>query len=512
MTKHLVLNIFILAIFIISILFIFEGHTGLSLGDEGFLWYGAQRVMLGEVPIRDFMSYDPGRYYYSAALMSFWGNNGIMALRGAVAIFQTLGLFIGLLLIAQTKKKQNVLYLLVSAITLTAWMFPRHKLFDISLSIFLIGILTFLIINATSRRYFITGVSVGLIAVFGRNHGVYGVVGSLAILLWLNINRTHGPKLITGFAFWVGGVVIGYLPIILMGLLVPDFADAFIDGIKNLIETGDTNLPLPIPWPWRVNFTILSLDSAIRAVWVGLFFIGIIIFSVLSIFWVVLQKFHHKPVSPTLVATSFLSLPYAHLAFSRADISHLAQGSFPLLIGCLILLSTQKVKIKWPLVLLLCTTSLEIMSASHPGWQCYLSKQCVTIEISGSHLLVNPNIANDVVLLRQLADQYTPEGQSFIAAPFLPGAYALLERKSPVRDIYPIKPRSLAFQKAEIEKMQASNVRFAIIIDLALDGREELRYRNTNSIIYQHIMDHFEKLPSTTNPNMLIYKAKVKTS
>src|SRR6185312_3964765 len=153
----------------------------------GFLWYGVQRVMLGEVPIRDFMSYDPGRYYWSATLMRLWGDNGIVALRGSVAIFQVMGLFVALLLIARDARTPNFPYLLLSTITLVAWMYPRHKLFDISLSILLIGVLAFLVQNSTRRRYFFTGLCVGLVAVFGRNHGVYGVLGRLGVMIWLTI-------------------------------------------------------------------------------------------------------------------------------------------------------------------------------------------------------------------------------------------------------------------------------------------------------------------------------------
>ena len=506
--KLLALEILALASFVVFTLFIWQGNKGFGLGGEGFLWYGAQRVMLGEVPIRDFMAYDPGRYYWLAALMSLWGDNGIMALRGAVAVFQATGLFVGILLIAGSVKEQNFYYLLLSAITLVVWMFPRHKLFDITLSILLIGVLAFLVQNPTSRRYFFTGLCVGLVAVFGRNHGMYGVAGSLGVMAWLSIKRVEGPGLIKGFALWATGVIAGFMPILVMALLIPGFAIAFWESIRFLFEVKATNLPLPVPWPWRVNFATVPVGGAIRGVLVGLFFIATVFFGMLSVAWVVWQKLRKKQVSPALVSASFLALPYAHLAYSRADVSHLAQGIFPLLVGCLVLLAMQPAKIKWPLALMLCGASLWVMHVLHPGWQCHGSTQCVNIEISGSNLVVKPRTAADVDLLRKLADEYAPNGQSFIAMSFWPGAYALLERKSPMWEIYAFYPRTQAFEQAEVERIKTAKPGFALVFDWPLDGRDELRFRNTHPLIHQYILDHFERLPDSPNPAYGIYRAK----
>jgi len=65
--------------------FLLEGHAGFNLGDEGYLWYGVQRVLHGEVPIRDFMSYDPARYYWAAGLLWLFHANGLIAVRAATA-------------------------------------------------------------------------------------------------------------------------------------------------------------------------------------------------------------------------------------------------------------------------------------------------------------------------------------------------------------------------------------------------------------------------------------------
>jgi len=505
-SKILVALLLFLTAFLVTIFFMWQGHLGFSLWDEGYLWYGAQRVLQGEIPIRDFQSYEPGRYYWAATFMYLFGDNGIMALRVSVAIFQAIGVFVGLFLICSSAKRQNIFYIFLSAIILMLWMYPRHKFYDISISILLIGSLYFLIHNPTARRYFFSGLVVGLAAVFGRNHGLYGIIGSLTTMVWLSIKRepSHTLGSARGFFLWSAGVITGFMPVIIMTLVIPGFGTAFLESIFSNLST----IPRPIPWPWLVNFSSFTVGEAIRGVLVGLFFISIIAFGVFSAIWVFYKKLRGKHVPPQLAAAAFMVLPYAHHACWRADVSHLAQGIFPLLIGCLIIFSAQPSARKWIFLIVLCMSSIWTILPHHPGWQCCKSSKCVTVKISQSNLLVSPETARDIKLLRRLVNQYAPDGQSFIAAPFWPGAYALLQRKSPLWEIYSTHPRPQAFEKAEIERIKRNKPTFAIILAHPLSGRDELRYKNTHPLTNKFIQDNFERIPYARKPEYQIYKAK----
>ena len=272
--------------------------------------------------IRDFMSYDPGRYYWSAAVLYVLGGNSLLNLRVAIAAVQAMGLFTGLWLIARsdsTASKRSLWFDLLAAATLLAWMFPRHKMFDIAASIFLIGILSQLVRNSQPRNYFLVGLGVELVAVFGRNHGVYGAIGSFCVMIWLRVGGGAGCGFLRGLGLWVCGVIIGFLPILLMALLIPGFGSAFVESLRFLFEQGATNLPLAAPWPWTVSFRTLPPGDAVRALLIGCFFVGSLMFTALGIAWVVFRRLLGADVQPTLVASVFLALPYAHYAFSRAD-------------------------------------------------------------------------------------------------------------------------------------------------------------------------------------------------
>jgi hypothetical protein len=502
----------ILAFVLVLSIFLWESHIGFNIWDEGFLWYGVQRVMLGEIPIRDFMAYDPARYYWSAAFMSLWSDNGIVALRASVAIFQAFALVIGLQLVTNNTQGRNYAFWIASAFILLLWMFPSHKLFDVSISILLVGALTFLIRRPIPSRFFITGVSIGLIAIFGRNHGVYGAISCFTTILYLGLRRQQGPSLINSIAIWILGIIVGYLPVLLLALLDPGFAQAFYESIRFLFEIQATNLGLPIPWPWKVDFGAQPLFDAIRATIVGILFIALPTWGIIGVAWAIKRQFKGRPPLPApLVAATFTTLPYAFLAYSRADFAHLAHGIFPFLIGMLILVGRLPQLSRWLLTTLMVFVSIVAIMPMRPAWHNQTNPNWQEMTVGHDTLRINPNTAHILSMFHRLADDFAPGERPFLTTPFWPGAYAALFRKAPMWEIFAFFPRDAHFQQTEITRIKAANPGFVVVFDYALDGQDALRFRNTHPLILDYIIEHYDpQLGYTDNPAYQIFTQKAK--
>lgn len=481
-----------------------EIHYGLNIWDEGFLWYGVQRVWEGEVPIRDFMAYDPARYYWVVGISSLWGGRGIIDLRIAVAVFQWLGLVSALWVLASSARFRVFGFLLCAAV-LCAWMLPRHKLFDISVSLIMVAVLQWWISCPSIKRHVVAGVFVGVIACFGRNHGVYAAVGSL-LSMFAIAAANRGRELWLGAGAWALGIVLGFLPMILASFLVPGFAGAFLASIMFLFEVKATNLPLPVPWPWTIPLPLLSFEDGFRSILIGAAFIGLLVYPVCALVYVVHHRMAGERLDSAVTACLCLSIPYAHYAFSRADVGHLALGIFPALLGTLLFLMRLKAPARTAGMVILVVVSAWIVAAQHPAVLCARSGNCEAVPISGDTLILDPSVSSDVGLIRELSAKYAPDGRAFLATPLWPGAYALMERKSPIWEIYALPARSPAFQRTEIQRLEMASPGFVIVFDLALDNRDELRYSNTHPLIEQYIKEHFIPVKSP-NPMYQIYRS-----
>jgi hypothetical protein len=250
--------------------------------------------------------------------------------------------------------------------------------------------------------------------------------------------------------------------------------------------------------------------AATADVLTGVFFIAIPAFGVCGILWAIRQALRRRPVPPEFVACSVLALPYAHYAFSRADVSHLAQGIFPFLIGLFVLLNNWPNKARRIVALVMAGASLMVMLPLHPGWECRVSQSCIAADAAGDLLKVDPNMARILAMLKETVDQYAPNGRSFVATPLWPGAYALHKRKSPMWEIYALFPQQNDFQQREIERIKAAKPGFVLVLDIPVDGRDDLRFSNTHALVEQFIRDNFDSTTIAIWPPQLFqfYKAR----
>jgi hypothetical protein len=341
---------------------------------------------------------------------------------------------------------------------------------------------------------------IGLAAVFGRNHGIYGLIGSLCVFLYLFFKSNDYNEFLKSLFFWGMGIIVGYMPLILMSLFISGFGKALLNSILFLFELKATNIPLPVPWPWLVSFHNQSIVNAIRGILIGVYFICIITFGIVGLICLGYRLYKKRDTSPLLVAAICLSLPYAHYAYSRADINHLAHGVYPFLIGAFAFFYTRKEKIKWIFAFLLSCSSVFIMSQYHPGVHYYKSKDKFTeIDISGSKLKIVKSVNNDIELVKMLIKNFAPENQSFIATPYWPGIYAIFNRKSPMWEIYAILPRSAVFEKEEIDRIKSVDPGFILIIDFPANGRDEMRFKNTHPLIYSYVVENYTPISGLTD-------------
>jgi len=485
-----------------------EVRVGFGLGDEGYLWYGIQRIALGEVPIRDYQAYDPGRYYFSAWLLQLAGTHGILAIRYTIALLQGLALCLALVWLARTHDRRGILpFLTLCAATLAIWMFPRHKLYDISISIGLVCVFAWWITRPTAIRGFLAGMFIGLAAGFGRNHGIYGLVASAAVFVYLAMDRSPWKQLLLKACPYLAGIIVGYMPMIATMLFVPHFTAALMDSVKLIFDTKSTNLPLPLPWPWKVRFEGVSFVESVRAFLIGLIFLFLPIVACLASAFAFLRRRQGKPLHPLIVASAFCAIPYAHYAYSRADVSHLAQGIFPALICVLAVSGAMRASARHWLPLLICALSVFVAIPQHPGWQCREAGDCRDFVIGNDVLSVEPGVAADITLLRKLKADFAPDGRNLFVTPLMPGAYAVLEAKSPTMESYTAWNRPANFQQQELERLKAANPGFLLIMDIPLDGRDDLRYRNTHALLDQYIKDNYREVRGyTDNPTYHIYR------
>src|SRR5262245_48172791 len=461
------LGIVAITLAVICFFFLFEGRYGLNLADEGFLWYGARRVLAGEVPLRDFQAYDPGRYYWEGAFMLLFGQ-GPMGLRVGLAAAHAVALWAALSWLRRSGV--GLSWLPLAAVTVGLWLQPRHKAFEPALSALAVVVVASLLPRPSSRSAFWLGLAGGVFAFFGRNHAAYLAVAALGALAgaWLDGWRPTRQ--------WLGalglGALFGALPLAAFLAAVPGFATAYLPSIATM--AANPNLPLPVPWPW------LRADAGglerVRHFLVGLCFVWLLCMPLLA---VASLFFSRLRVDARLVAPAWVAAAYAHHGFSRADLPHLAQSILPALLVGTALLRLVRSERLWlgPLAAAgAVAASLIATQPVHPWW---VLRQGFPFNVAGDELIVGGYEERLLTTVGRLADRFGASPPPFLA-PDLPGIYAAFDWRAPTWQLYFLFPATPAEQKSMIDALRKAPPAFGLWIDSPRDGRPELRLSHTH--------------------------------
>ena len=471
-------------------------RLGLSLGDETWAWYGVQRTMAGDWPLRDFQAYDPGRYLLWAGWLRLLHTDRLVPLRVAMALLQWTALVPANLLVLRTVPRRWLLW--PAGLALALWVAPRHKTIDVNAIAWTTFALTALVRRPTAGRHRLAGLTVGLLWLVGRNHVLYATASTAAVVAatWA-VDR--GVPLWRRAAWVAQGGAVGVLPMVLVLLAVPGYPRAYWDVVVwRQVEIGATNLTLPVPWPWARRPPSGTWDGWIARATGGGFVLMIAGLLAAAAALVRVARQGRLRRHAVLLAATAATVGWANHAFSRADLPHLAQAGLPLVVLLIALPAAvaagwRRTAVTAAVVASLAVVTVVAMPDLNPALSAVLhpDRGDAWTTVGGEPLRVPAQARAIVAVADRVVGQLRP-GESALLLPYDPGLYAVYRLKCPMFESYPVYPATAAEQRRAVAAIAAANVARVLYWPDRIDGRPDLGLDQTDPLVWQYVRDHFD--------------------
>jgi 4-amino-4-deoxy-L-arabinose transferase-like glycosyltransferase len=156
-------------------LLIFFGTKGIVYSDEGYILYGAQRILEGQIPYKDFhFAYTPVSLYATAGAFFLFGKS-ILAGRLLMILLSLATSFVLFSLLKMISK--NLFITVYGVLLYIVWAplhsnFPWPVLFSISLGITSLFFFIRAVENKQSYYFFLSGICTALVVLTKQNFGV----------------------------------------------------------------------------------------------------------------------------------------------------------------------------------------------------------------------------------------------------------------------------------------------------------------------------------------------------
>lgn len=474
-------------------------HERLGGPDEGYLWYGVQEVRRRKVPLRDFRSYEPGRYWWSLPFAAVLPSE-IQAIRAGATVF--LGLATFALGLAVRSAGESWVVVVAVAVVPAAWGWRPHKRFDQGVVLLIAAGAIDLVRDPESTAVLLMGIVVGLALTMGANHGLYALaVAGMASLVAI---RTPELDLPTAMIWGTLGTAIGLVPLVAVAVLVRGFAQAFLQRrLHEPRRRGSTNLPVKYPWLWtrgrplrlqtaplgqrlvtRLLFTAIPLAAAGAAV-AGF---------AASTSWVA--------ANAVVVGGGMATLVCWHHVASRADMSHLSTViGLPLAIVGAIPSDSAWIEAGSTTVAI-ALTAVAALPFHDRAVRWRRPSDYARPDDPRVHGIWFTTAERALVDVCLGLDSSTSDRGPWLAVPMTMWILPLLGRRSAVYQTFCVYPASVEDQKEMLGQLAAQRPTVAVVGTTALDGRNELRFANTHPEVWAALHRDYVRELRTETPGV----------
>ncbi len=299
---------------------------GISLGDEGFLVYGAERILKGQLPMSDFLSYPPGSYFLLALLFKIFSVHLLVSRLMEMAFL----LINGLMLFYIGKRLMPKIWALLPAFTFVLLPGPWHKVFFIFALLLPLAALFRFLEKMTTVRMLVVGGAIGIALLFKLESAFYASLTTF-VVVWaqhwkggtFRIERKGIFLYLKDISLCCMGAILIILPVLIYYFLNDSLGKLLLSfSTSNMANLGKLSGYFGKP----------SLVDAITKFRVGnlanLFFFLILLLYVCFIAKVFIEIFikENKTIPSVfpIVVLGLLSLTYVYSVFGK---SHLLQSA-----------------------------------------------------------------------------------------------------------------------------------------------------------------------------------------
>jgi hypothetical protein len=481
-------------------------RLGIDFGDEGFLAYGAVRVMEGQMPNRDFVSLQPPLSFYTAAAAFKILGTSLATLRRFGLCLYTL---IPLLVYAISRQRAGRLTSLIAAAPLLILGMPFFNFVPFAVwqgvTASLIAVLFILRAAITGRRAWAlaAGAATALTILSRHDQGFYLALAVLTFGLILKYPGRQGADEhpLEMLAFWAAGTAVPLLLLAVPWLVAGSIPDMFKQLVLFPLTTyaRTSSLPLPVvdlsaggQWAMLASMFYLVptfyVLAALRLLWTALarrcFDTDLRIQTFLLVFSILFycqaltrSDFYHLLIT--------LSPFFIVLAWTAEDVSRSIGGAVNARVRA------------WPLSWVTPTAILGTFGAIgawlllqvSPATLASTKRPMRALDLERGGVEMDSSPAESLEGIVSLIQKYASPDRSILSLPYNPMLYFLAERRNPTRWNY-LWPGDQTADDHRAMLEQARNDPPAVIV---ISGEKEMQRDAPTIMDYVHSRFQFKE-------------------